>query len=87
MEVKLKPLFFFFVPLVMQKVQKVESLNLQSDCKTTSKKRTDSSVYLHAVEKYKNMESVNTQNDSETTSKKWTDKKKTNLFCVFCKNI
>ena len=42
-------------------------------------------VYLHAVEKYKKVESVNTKNDLETTSKKWTGKKKTNLFCVFCK--
>ena len=27
----------------MQKVHKVESVNIQSDCKVTSKKRTDSS--------------------------------------------
>ena len=27
----------------MQKVQKLESINIQSDCGTTSKKRTDSS--------------------------------------------
>ena len=42
--------------------------------------------FLHAVEKYKNVESVNTQNHYKT-SKKWTDKKKTNLFCEFCKSV
>ena len=58
----------------MQKIQKVESINIQSDSETRSKKRT---VCLHAVEKY----FANTQNDYETTSEKLTDKKKTNLFC------
>ena len=43
-------------------------------------------VCLHTIEKYEKVESINTQNDYETTSKKWTDKKKTNLFCVFCKS-
>ena len=38
------------------------------------------------MEKYEKVESVNIQNDYETTSKKSTDKKKTNLFCVFCKS-
>ena len=33
------------------------------------------------------MEIPNTQNDYETMSKKWTDKKKTNLFCEFCKSV
>ena len=42
---------------------------------------------LNAVAKYEKVESVNTQNDYKTTSKKWTDKKKTNLFCEFCKSI
>ena len=42
-KVKLKLLVFFFVPLVMQKVQKVGSVNIQSDWKTMSKKRADSS--------------------------------------------
>ena len=79
----------------MWKVQKVESVNIQSDCKTTSKKRTDSSrvkreqthpVCLHIVEKYEKVESINAQNDYETKSKKWTDKK-TNLFCLFCKSV
>ena len=71
----------------MRKLQKVESINIKSDCKTKSKKRTDSSVYLHAVEKYEKLDSVNTQNDYETTNKKRTDKKKTNLFCLFCKSV
>ena len=43
-------------------------------------------VCLHTVEKYEKVKSINAQNDYETASKKWTDKKKTNLFCVFCKN-
>ena len=77
-----------FVLLMMWKVQKVESINIQSDCKTISKDRTDfSSVFLHVVEKYEKVDSVNTQNYFETMSKKWTDKKKTNLFCVFCGNV
>ena len=42
--VKLKLLVFFFVPLVMWKAQKVESIYyIQSDCEITSKKSTDSS--------------------------------------------
>ena len=42
--VKLKLLVFFFVSLVMGKVQKVESIYyIQKDCETTSKKNTDSS--------------------------------------------
>ena len=32
------------------------------------------------------VESANTKKDYETTSIKWTDKKKTNVFCVFCKS-
>ena len=67
LEVKLKLLVFSFVPLVMRKVQKVESVNIQSDCETTSKKRT---LCLHAAGKYEKVESVNTQNDNETTRKK-----------------
>ena len=42
--IKLKLLVFFSGPLVMRKVQKVESIYcIQTDCKTTSKKSTDSS--------------------------------------------
>ena len=62
--VKLKLLVFLFVPLMMQKVRKVESIYyIQSDCKTKNKNSTDSSVYLHSVERYEKVESVNTQND------------------------
>ena len=43
MEVKLKFLVFSYVMLVIGKVQEVESVNIQSDCKKASKKRTDSS--------------------------------------------
>ena len=50
--VKLKLLVFFFVPLVMQKIQKVESIYyIQSDCKTTSKKSTDSSCVFTRIGK------------------------------------
>ena len=43
-EVKLNLLVFFFVPLVMSKVSKVESIYyIQSDCETMSKRSTDSS--------------------------------------------
>ena len=42
--VKLKLLVILFVPLMMQKVRKVESIYyIQSDCKTKSKNSTDSS--------------------------------------------
>ena len=51
--------------------------------KQQAKREQSHLVYLHTVEKYKKV-SINTQNDHET-SEKWTDKKKTNLFCVFCK--
>ena len=38
--------------------------------KKTIKKRTDSSVCLHAAKKYEKVESLNTRNDDETASKK-----------------
>ena len=39
----------FSVPLMIQKVQKVDSVNIQSDCETTSKNRTDlSSVFTRS---------------------------------------
>ena len=41
-----KVLVFFYVTLVKRKAQKVESINIESDCKTTSKKRTDAFVGL-----------------------------------------
>ena len=68
----------------MQKVQKVESVNIQSDCKATSKKRTVSSCIFTHSGKVQKGGSINTQNDYETSEKR-TDKKKTDLFCVFCK--
>ena len=37
----------FFVPLVIQKVQKVESVNINSDCETISKKKTNSSFAFY----------------------------------------
>ena len=65
----------------MWKVQKVESAYIQSDCETTSKKRTDSSYVFTRSGKYKTVKNVNTQNGYEAASNKWTGKKKTNLFC------
>ena len=38
---QIKAFGFLFLPLVMQKVQMVESVNIQSDCETNSKKRID----------------------------------------------
>ena len=50
--VKLKLLVFFFGPLVMEKAQKVESIYyIQSDCKTTTKKITDSFTHSGKVQK------------------------------------
>ena len=40
---KLRPLVLIFVVLIIQKKQKVESVNIQSDWKTTNKKKTGSS--------------------------------------------
>ena len=48
---------------MMQKAQKVESINIQSYCKTMSKEKTKSNLCLLTVEKNKKVESVNTQND------------------------
>ena len=47
----------------------MERVNTESDCKRMSKKRTDSFVYLQAVEKYKKVESVNTENDFDMRKK------------------
>ena len=77
---QLKLSVFVFVWLVMQKVQKVESINMQSDCKTTRKNRADP-LCVFKEKKYEKVESVNKQNDYNTMCKKWDDKKKTNLFC------
>ena len=71
----------------MQKVQKVDSVNIQSDYKSTSNKRTDLyCVLIHSGKLWKGEEWKVWKDDYETTSKKYTDKKKTNLFCVFCKS-
>ena len=79
MEVTLKLLGFSPVLSVKQNVQKVKSINIQSDCKTKYRREQTHPMCLHTVEKYENLESINTQNDYKTTIKKWTDKKKTNL--------
>ena len=70
----------------MEKVEKVQSFNIQSDCETTSKREQTYPVCLHAVENYEKVKSANKQNDYETISKKSIDKNKTTLFCVFCKS-
>ena len=51
----------------MQKVQKLERINIQSEYETLSKREQTNPVCLHAVEKY---EKVNTQNDYKTTINK-----------------
>ena len=48
---KLKPLVLFFLLLVIQKVQKTESANIQSDWKTTNKKRADPSSVFTCIGK------------------------------------
>ena len=55
--------------------------------KQRAKREQTHLVGLHVVEKFEKKESVNTQIDYKTTNKKWTDKKKTNLFCEFCKSV
>ena len=55
---KLKPLVFFFVLLVIQKVQKVESANIRVIGKQRTKREHTHLVCLHAVGKYKKVESV-----------------------------
>ena len=63
----------------MQQVQNVESVDIQIDCETTCKKRTDSSsVFTHNGK----VESINMQNDHETTSRKLTDKKRKQICSV-----
>ena len=48
----------------MQKVQNMESIDIQSDYKTTCEKKTDSSsVFTRNGKVQKGRESVNTQND------------------------
>ena len=50
----------------MQKVQNMESVDIQSDAKQNAKKEQIHPVCLHAIEKHKKVESVNTQNDYKT---------------------
>ena len=52
------------VSLVMQKVQNTEGINLQSDCKTTSREQTYP-VCLHTMEKYEKVESINMRKYTE----------------------
>ena len=64
LEVKSRLLIFSFVPIVMQKVQKVESVNIQNDCKITCKKRTDSSsMFTRSGKVRKGGDWANTQNN------------------------
>ena len=71
----------------MQKVQNMESIDIQSDYKTTCEKKTDSSsVFTRNGKVQKGRESVNTQNDYKK-SKRWTDRKKRNLYCEFRKSV
>ena len=67
---QIKAFSFFFVPLMMRKMQKVESINMQSDCKTTSRKRAESSCVFTQSGKVQKVESINTKNDFEIKSKK-----------------
>ena len=57
---QIKALFFVFVLLVIQKVQYVESVNIQV---AKERAKREYPVCLRAVEKYKGVESVNTQNN------------------------
>ena len=67
----MKLLVFSFVPLVIQKVQKVQrALIYRVAAKQRAKREQTHPVYLHVVEKYEKVESVNTQNDCGTASKK-----------------
>ena len=82
-----KLLVFSFEPLVMQKVQKVESIKIYRVIAKQGAKR-EQCVYTQWKSRLliHRMEIANTQNDYKTTSKKLRDKKKTNLFCEFCKS-
>ena len=51
LEFKLKRLVISFVLFVMPKVQNMESIDIQSDCKTTCKERIDSSKVFTCPEK------------------------------------
>ena len=70
MEVKLNLLFFPSVPIVMQKVQKVQALIYRVIPKQRVKRKQAHPVCLHAVEKYEKLETGHAQNGYETASKK-----------------
>ena len=54
LEVKFKLLVFSFVPfMVMRKLQKVESVNCESNCEISAKREQTHSVCLHAVTQWK----------------------------------
>ena len=54
LEVKFKLLVFSFVPFMMMwKLQKVESVNKQSNCEISAKREQTHSVCLHAVTQWK----------------------------------
>ena len=69
MEVKSKLLVFSPVPSVIQIIQKVESVNTQSNCKATCKKDNRLVQCVYTLEKYKKVEIVKTPNDYETSTK------------------
>ena len=69
LEVKLKLLVFFFVPLRMSKVQRWSALIYRVIAKQRAKRKQTHPVCSHAGEKYAKVESVDTQNDYETKSK------------------
>ena len=53
----------------MQKLQNMESVDIQSDCKTTRNKRTDSSSVFTCNGNVQKVESVNPQNDYKTSKR------------------
>ena len=64
-QIKAFSFLFFFVPLVMRKLQKVESINYIQQAKRVQARH----VHLDAVKKYKKVDSVNKQKDQKTRSK------------------
>ena len=73
-------LVFFFVPLVVQKVKKVKSVNIQSDCETLREKRTDSSCVFTRSRKVWNTTKQQVKN--EQIKRKLFDKKKQFVLSV-----
>ena len=76
-------LTFFLTDLChMQKVKKVESVDIRSGCKTMSNKRTDSSCRFTCSGKVRKVE----ERYKEWLRVKNEQKKKVNLFCMFRKS-